>query len=253
MKFIAEIGVNHLGSEALAINYCDFLTKTGVEAITLQVREDSFYDGSAPWKTALSNECYIKCGDIIKSSGKLFGIATADLGVARRTADLKPDFWKVLSWGIKDTQLIRFLVDTRAPVYISTGISDMTEIASVADEFGQQVQFIHTQLSTEAKDANLAAIPAIRNKTGCDVSFGLHCNNFNVINVAIAYRPQAVFFYVKDTQADNYPDGSYAIWTDEVDTLIDELRILLDAVGDGVKGVFSPKTLTHSDKPESLR
>jgi len=253
VKFIAEIGVNHLGSEELAVGYCVLMANTSVDGVTLQIREDSFYDGSSPWKSALSKECYFECAKIIKASGKSFGIATSDLMVAQRNVDLSPDFWKVLSWGIKDIPLIRFLVDTLAPVYVSTGISDIYEIKSVADIFGQKVGFIHTQLSTEIEDVNLAAILAIRDATDCDVSFGLHCDNFDVINVAIPYKPHAIFFYVKEKEMHEYPDGSYAILVSDIDGIIRNSETLGKAVGDGVKHTFVPKTLSDSDKPESLK
>ena len=253
MKFIAEIGVNHFGSEELAVKYCVMMAKTRVDAVTLQIREDSFYDGSSPWKNALSKECYLECGNIVKASGKLFGIAISDLMVAQRNVDLRPDFWKVLSWGIKDIPLISFLVDTDIPVYVSTGISDLNEITSIADLFDQKVGFIHTQLSTEVADVNLSAILAIKSATGCYVSFGLHCDNFDVINVAIPYKPHAIFFYVKEKEMHEYPDGSYAILVSDIDGIIRNSETLGKAVGDGVKHTFVPKTLSDSDKPESLK
>tara|TARA_B110001450_G_C17650468_1_gene493059 strand:- start:930 stop:1691 length:762 start_codon:yes stop_codon:yes gene_type:complete len=253
MKFIAEIGVNHLGSEEFAVNYCVMLANTGVEAVTLQIREDSFYDESSPWKKRLSKDCYFECRRILKASGKTFGIAISDLEVAQRNVDLSPDFWKILSWGIKDIPLISFLVDTGIPVYVSTGISDINEIKSVAGIFGQKVGFIHTQLSTDIEDVNLAAILAIKDATGCDVSFGLHCDNFDVINVAIPYKPHAVFFYVKEKENHEYPDGSYAILVSDIDMIMHQSLILSEAVGDGVKHAFVPKTLSDSDKPKSLK
>lgn len=253
MKFIAEIGVNHLGSEDLAVTYCKMLAKTRVDAVTLQIREDSFYDGSSSWKNALSKSCYYKCKKILKDAGKSFGLATSDLTVAQRSAELKPDFWKVLSWAIKDLPLIQFLMETSSPVYVSTGISDLNEIKAVADRFSQKVRFIHTQLSTDVTDVNLAAIPAIKNATGCEVAFGLHCNNFDVLKVAIAFEPEGLFFYVKEKENFEYPDGSYAVLVSNINTLIDQSLILREAIGNGEKLKFFPKTLTESDKPEALK
>ncbi len=253
MKFIAEIGVNHLGSEESAVSYCEMLSSTSVDAVTLQIREDDFYDASNPWKRPLSKECYFECAKIIKTSGKSFGIAASDLMVAQRNSDLCPDFWKVLSWGIKDIPLIQFLVNTNAPTYVSTGISDLVEIKSVADYFDQKVKFIHTQLSTEIADVNLAAIATIRNATGCDVSFGLHCDNFDIINVAIPYEPHAIFFYVKKKENYEYPDGSYAIMVKDIDRIINQSLILQSGIGDGEKHKFTPKTLIEGDKPKSLK
>mgnify|MGYP006159465531 CR=1 FL=1 len=253
MKFIAEIGVNHLGSEDSAVNYSTRLASTLVDGVTLQIREGSFYDESSPWKRNLSKQCYIECGVIIKDSGKSFGIAVSDLDTARRSIDLNPDFWKILSWGIKDIPLIRFLVETSIPVYVSTGISDMNEIKLVAQMFEGKVSFIHTQLSTEIEDVNLAAIRTIKNATGCHVSFGLHCDNFDVIKAAITFEPYALFFYVKEEPNYDYPDGSYAILVSDIDTIAQSVKLLRKAVGNGLKHKFIPKTLSEENKPQALR
>ena len=253
MKFIAEIGVNHLGCEASAINYCNMLQKTAVEAVTLQIREDSFYDGSTLWKRPLSKECYRECQKSIVSSDKLFGIAISDLAAARNYADLSPDFWKVLSWGIKDVALIQFLLDTGSAVYISTGISGMAEIKRTAELFDSKVQFIHTQLSTDVEDVNLLALSTMRQSTECEISLGLHCDNLNVIKAAVAFQPSAIFLYVKEKQDVEYPDGSYAVPLENLDAIIAETEILSKSVGNGVKQEQKPSTLSDRDKPNSLR
>jgi hypothetical protein len=54
LRFISEIGVNHLGSEETALRYCKILSKTQTDAISFQIRERDFYDGSALWKNELS-------------------------------------------------------------------------------------------------------------------------------------------------------------------------------------------------------
>ena len=68
LKFVSEIGVNHLGSEEIATRYCDFLASTQTDAITMQIRESDFYDGSTSWKNELSKEWYVKCAEIVRGS-----------------------------------------------------------------------------------------------------------------------------------------------------------------------------------------
>ena len=60
-------------------------------------------------KNGLTKECYLKCAEIVRGSGKSFGLAVGDLDTAKYYKSLKPDFWKVLSWGIKDLSLIKLL------------------------------------------------------------------------------------------------------------------------------------------------
>ena len=244
LKFVSEIGVNHLGSENKAIKYCEFLATTQTDAITMQVREMDFYDGSISWKKELTKECYLKCVEIIRDSKKSFGLAVGDLETAKYCKSLKPDFWKVLSWAIIDLSLIKFLVDSGSPVFVSTGMSGIDEIILVAKKFGNKISFIHTQLSVDVEDVNLSAIASIREATGCQVSFGLHCDNIDVMGVSLTFKPESLFFYVKEKSNVNYPDDSYAIQLSNLDITIRRINILAQSIGDGKKNSFVPKTLS---------
>jgi len=248
MKFVSEIGVNHLGSEKIAIRYCKFLASTQTDSITMQIRESDFYDESISWKNELTKECYLKCAEIIRDSKKSFGLAVGDLDTAKYYEFLKPDFWKVLSWGIKNLSLLKFLVKSDCPVFVSTGISGMDEIISVAKKFGNKISFIHTQLSVNIDDVNLSAIATIREATGCQVSFGLHCDNFDVMGVSLTFKPESLFFYVKEKPDFDYPDGSYAIQLSNLDYTIGKINILAKSIGHGTKKSFVPKTLSTEEQ-----
>lgn len=197
IKFIAEVGVNHLGHETKAEIYCKSLALSHVDSVTFQIREKEFYDQSESWKSKLSDQCYINCKEILNKYNKGFGVALGDIETAKIYSNLSPDFWKVLSWGIKDIPLIEFLIETGKPVYLSTGISGMEEITLISQKYKKNISFIHTQLSSDIEDVNLLAIKTMREETGCDVSFGLHCSNFDVLNLAIVYNPKALFFLRK--------------------------------------------------------
>ncbi len=253
MEYIAEIGVNHLGSEDLAIKYCQTLSGTKADGVTLQIREEEFYDKSTSWKHPLTKGCYSRCSEIVEDSGKSFGLAIANLEVAKLYKDLAPDFWKVLSWGIEDLPLINFLINTNRPVHVSTGISDMKEIVGVAEKCNQRVNFIHTQLSTDIEDVNLSAIATMREATGCPVSFGLHCNNIDVMSIAASFKPHSLFFYVKESVDIDYPDGPYAVLLSNLDATIDNINLLSGSIGDGLKTKFTPKTLIDENKPDALK
>ena len=50
MKFIAEIGLNHLGDKKRLFNLVDQALKSKVDGITIQVLEKSYYDNSKSHK-----------------------------------------------------------------------------------------------------------------------------------------------------------------------------------------------------------
>jgi len=252
LKYVAEIGVNHLGSNALAQKYCDFLVHSEVDGISLQIREDEFYDCSCPWKTPFRDEVYVDFFKSIKAGGKKAGLAVGDFETAQKYMHLEPNFWKILSWGIKDLSLINLLANTGNPVFVSTGISGMDEIVKAAQGAEKDIGFIHTQLSVELEDVNLSAIASMREKTGCSVSFGLHCDDFDVLSLSLAFKPEAIFFYIKDNNDLEYPDDSYAVNLKNISGLIKKLNQLSKTIGDGEKHTFKPKTLVDDEKPQVL-
>jgi sialic acid synthase SpsE len=56
--FIAEIGLNHLGSPKRLINYVNYLNETNIDALTVQIREPEYYSKNP--KFELDNSDYLK-------------------------------------------------------------------------------------------------------------------------------------------------------------------------------------------------
>src|ERR1700733_12486402 len=106
------------------------------------------------------------------------------------------DFWKTLSWDFRNNELQAALQTTGKPVFYSTGISDMQEVLA-GSKGRQNAVLIHTQLSQNIGDVNLKAIHTMERQTGLPVAFGLHCNNLEVLKLALAFEPHSIFFYVK--------------------------------------------------------
>ena len=234
-QYIAEIGLNHLGSAALADDLIAGLIKTEADGITFQIREEKFYDRSDPWIVPLSVDDHGNFQDTTRAGGKKFGLSVGDATTAKRAGSLAPDFWKVLSFGLTDYDLLDYLSSLERPVYVSTGNSDFAEIEDAAKRF-PKVDFIHTQLSAVAGDVNLKAIQGMRERTGRDVSFGLHLPDFRVLFMALCFGPKAIFFYVKgDDAKKTYPDDAHAAPLAEAKQLMSDLRQLETAIGTGDK------------------
>ena len=56
----AEIGLNHLGSEAYARKYLKTLFKTSIDGITFQIKKDSFYENLKRSYNSKDNSFYQK-------------------------------------------------------------------------------------------------------------------------------------------------------------------------------------------------
>ena len=196
---IAEIGLNHLGMSNWAKEYVHGLMKTDVDAVTLQIREPEFY--SKMWNgydLKLNEEVYLTIKKEVHEAGKKFGIAIGDIGFIDFFEAMGTDFYKFIRNDITNFPLIDKLQNTGKTIIVSTGLSSEEDISNFVNHVGNDKNFRlnHTQLSYNVEDCNLSAIKHMREKHGLDVSFGSHCENHNVIYMALAFHPSDILYKV---------------------------------------------------------
>ena len=142
---------------------------------------------------------------------------------------------------IINKKLITKLISTNKKLIISTGLSSENDIQNFINEFGtKNITLNHTQLSYDPKDCNLSAIKVMKSQYNCNISYGSHCDNKNVLYMALCYNPSDILFYVKyDDQI--YPDDKHAIKLNNIDTVISNLKNLTTAIGTGIKNKMKIK------------
>jgi len=222
--FIAEIGLNHKGSEARALKMLKDLVGTDVDAVTFQIVEPA----------SLSKDFYKEAIDFIHKNNKLIGFAIMDKNMVSFLDSAGADFWKSLSISISDSDLLDELEKTNKPVFVSTGISSESEIVKISKEL-KNIKFIHTQLSPKIEDTNLKAIDRIRVLTGKEIAFGLHCAEISALYLSVAFEPSDIFFYVKDNSKEKFPDDEHAIVINNADNIVKTMKKLKKALGSGIK------------------
>jgi len=239
---IAEIGLNHMGNEQLAKTMLKKLVETAVDAVTFQIAKPEFYDGSAPWRKPLSKPFYQEAIMLAHQKRKPLGFAIADPEIARFLDAGGADFWKTLSTDVRNTTLQHALTRTGKPLFISTGLSDEKEVVEVSKGIDRTgIKFIHTQLSHNVEDANLGAIKRLRDVTGIEVAFGMHCSDINVLYLSSAFSPSDIFFYVKGDAEEEYPDNEHAVKISDVESVVSELKSLGLSIGSGIKENFGDR------------
>jgi len=233
---VAEIGLNHLGNKKYALEYIKKLIKTEIDAITFQVRENSFYKKKKFSHLNLELSSYKKFRDMIKKSGKKFGIAIADENLVDFFNKLDIDFYKILSKDIKNESLLKKVVKSKKKIFISTGMSnenDIKKLLLTLNPYKSKLTLIHTYLNYNMKDINLRAIVRLQEKIKIPIAYGHHSINPNVLFLAIAFRPSDFFFYVKENK--KCIDEKHAIKLSDVSYIINNLKQLYAALGSGNK------------------
>jgi len=233
-SLIAEIGLNHIGEESRASELLTSVLRAGVDSVTFQIREPKFYQSEESTHRSLPMRFYADAAKRCHDAGCRFGIAIADPDLVESFNEIGTDFWKTLSWDFTNQHLRRALLETGRPMFLSTGLSDMLTVVDGSKGL-YNATLIHTQLSQDARYVNLKAIPAMRDATGLPVAFGLHCEDHDVLKVALAFEPAAIFFYVKQSGVKGLFDDQHAIDVEHLKGLIEHLRSLRAALGTGKK------------------
>jgi len=236
---IAEIGNNHLGDVGRAREMVAETLRAGVDSVTFQVREPRFYEAPETSHLRLPPEFFGEAADTAHRAGRRLGIAICDQAMIGPLDGIGVDFWKTLSWDFRNENLRAALQTTGKPVYYSTGVSGMQEVLDGSKGIQNGV-LIHTQLSQNIGEVNLKAIQTMGRETGLPVAFGLHCHNFEVLKLALAFEPHSIFFYVKMGGL-AAGDDEHAVPVERLAEAVSSLRELTAAVGTGIKtGMETP-------------
>lgn len=241
--YIAEIGINHKGSEERAFKMLRELVNTEIDAITFQIVELVQYKEHIIRGYPLADSFYEDAINYIHQNNKLIGFAIRDITKISFLNKAGADFWKVLSKDIKKDDLISQLLKTKKPIFISTGLSSEDEILEVNQKLKniKNIKFIHTQLSQAVEDTNLKAIKRLNRITGRNIAFGLHCLDHDVLKLAVVFNPSDFFFYIKDNSYEQFADNEHAILIERVSYIVKRLKALQKALGTGIKEKMESK------------
>jgi N-acetylneuraminate synthase len=169
-------------------------------------------------------------------------------------AELAPfvDFYKVASYELLVTDLLRDCAATGKPVVLSTGMATMAEIQAAAqslkDAGARDVTLLHcvSAYPTPVSDANLAAIAAIRDATGLAVGWSDHTRKASVIERAVHRWGASVVEFHLDLDGEGAEYAAGHCWMpQEIAPVIARIRESHVADGTGFKG---PQPCELSDR-----
>ena len=235
---ICEVGLNHFGDINYANEYVEKIIRSNADAILFHMREKSFYNKKENKMKILPESFYINTIKKVHKKKLKFGITLADADKISFCESIGVDFYKILSHDIQNFNIIQKLLETKKPIFISTGFSDIDEINityNFIKKYKNEIKFIHTQISPELKNVNLKSISMLRKKFNMKIAFGNHCNNPKVLFLSLAYEPSDLFFYVKGNKRQIHQDESHAIELKHLKDFVSDLKILPQSIGTASK------------------
>jgi N-acetylneuraminate synthase len=250
--FIAEASSNHGRDLDRARAFVDAAADAGCDAVKFQLfRIDRMFApeilskspkhrARADWELPLSHLGPL--AEHCSARGIRFSCTPFYL---EAVAELAPfvDFYKVASYELLVSDLLKACAATGKPVVLSTGMATMDEIAAAATTLKQagaaDITLLHcvSAYPTPAAEANLSAIAAIRAATGLKVGWSDHTRRPAVIERAVhRWGASAVEFHLDlDGQGAEYAAGH--CWLPrEIAPVIARVRESLVADGAGFKG-----------------
>ena len=170
-------------------------------------------------------------------------------------AELAPfvDFYKVASYELLVTDLLKACAESGKPVVLSTGMATVDEIATAAGTLisagATDITLLHcvSAYPTPAGEANLSAIQQLRDMTGLKVGWSDHTRRPAVIERAVhRWGASAVEFHLDlDGEGAEYAAG-HCWLPEEIAPVIARIRESGAADGNGFKGP-QPSELSDRD------
>lgn len=170
-------------------------------------------------------------------------------------AELAPfvDFYKVASYELLVTDLLKACAASGKPVVLSTGMATVDEIAAAAGTLiaagAADITLLHcvSAYPTPAAEANLSAIQQLRDMTGLKVGWSDHTRRPAVIERAVhRWNAAAIEFHLDlDGEGAEYAAG-HCWLPEEIAPVIARIRESAVADGNGFKGP-QPSELADRD------
>lgn len=254
---IAEAGINHNGSLAMALDMVKVARDCGADAVKFQKRNmnalyrpDVLADPGreshglgvyVPLLTQfeLSESAHEKLKTACDAAGIAYLCSPWDIPSVEFLERLGVGAYKVPSACFSDLFLADVLSQTRKPVIFSTGMHEAEELRALLKRhigrFGRdQVAFLHCVSSypTANKDVNLAYMDFLADYTGCVVGYSGHERGIPITVAAAARGASIIERHFTLDRTMQGPDHAASLEAKGLDTMVRHIRAVEEALGD---------------------
>lgn len=257
---IAEIGLNHNGDVELAKQLIDVAADAGAQAVKFQKRSPEIstpehmklVPRETPWGTMtyleyryrveFDREQYIEIGDHATMRGLSWFASPWDVPSVAFLERLGVTAHKVASASVTDIPLLEALRATGKPIILSTGMSTLDQIDRAVDVLGLDGLVILHATSTyplPPDEANLRTIATLQQRyPGVPVGYSGHERGLQISLAAVALGAVAVERHITLDRTMWGSDHAASLEPQGFEHLVRDIRVIGEALGDGVKRVF---------------
>ena len=273
---IAEIGINHNGSVAIAKKMIDGAAFAGCNAVKFQKRTPELcvprnqwdVERDTPWgrmtyiqyrhKMEFDKNQYEEIIDFCNNKGIMWFASCWDENAVDFIEHFNPVIYKIASASLTDDNLLLKLKDLGKPVILSTGMSSINEIDNAVELIGMDKLLIAQATSSypcKNEELNLKVIQSYREKyPTVPVGYSGHETGLAPTLASVSLGASFVERHITLDRAMWGTDQAASVEIVGLFKLIANIRDIEKALGDGVKCVYqselsqkSKLRKTHSD------
>ncbi|WP_308797019.1 N-acetylneuraminate synthase family protein [Agromyces silvae] len=257
---IAEIGLNHNGDVELAKQLIDVAAGAGCQAVKFQKRTPELatpehmkdVPRETPWGTMsyldyrrrveFGSEEYLEIARHADLAGLDWFASPWDEPSVGFLEEHGTAAYKVASASVTDLPLLGAIAATGKPVILSTGMSTIDEIDQAVATLGtERLVMLHATSSypMPTEEANLRTIDTLRARyAGVPIGYSGHERGLQISLAAVALGAVAVERHITLDRAMWGSDHAASLEPQGIEHLVRDIRIIEEAMGDGVKRVF---------------
>ena len=267
---IAEAGVNHNGSIATAKKMIDAAAEAGADLVKFQTfRAETLVTRKAEKadyqkeltganetqfemikKLELDKEAHVELMDYCGQKGIKFLSTAFDHDSIELLAELDITLFKIPSGEITNLPYLRHIGGMGKPIILSTGMSTLDEVHDALNillEAGAKkgkITILHcnTEYPTPMEDVNLKAMLSIRDEFGVNVGYSDHTLGIEVPIAAVALGATVIEKHFTLDRTLPGPDHAASLEPHELKEMVNAIRNIEKAMGDGVKKPSTSET-----------
>jgi N-acetylneuraminate synthase len=256
---IAEIGLNHNGSVDIAKQLIDVAVEAGAQAVKFQKRTPEISTPEhmkstpreTPWGTMtyleyryrveFEQEQYSEIDKYCKSVGVDWFASPWDEPSVDFLESMNVVAYKIASASVTDLGMLGQIKETGKPVILSTGMSTIEQIDKAVETLGKDNLSLMHATSTyplPPEEANIRMITTLKERYGVPVGYSGHETGLQISIAAVALGAVSVERHITMDRAMWGSDHGASLEPKGFVSLVRDIRILEQAMGDGVKRIY---------------
>ena len=260
---IAEAGVNHNGDPEMALQLIDAAAAAGADYVKFQTfRADHIATATAPKadyqqqttgtaesqldmirKLDLSEQTHLHLVQRCREKGIRFLSTAFDLPSVELLERIGIDFYKIPSGELTNLPYLRKIAALGKPVLLSTGMATLQEVRDTFEVLvnggiaKERITILQctTEYPAPPAETNLLAMRTMQQEFGTAVGFSDHTEGITIAIAAVAMGATVIEKHFTLDRNLPGPDHKASLEPDELKAMIDGIRLVEKAMGDGIK------------------